>query len=119
MTGSSQIKKVGKNTYIGQDNSTIDEEKNEISCKLNIRKIGATGQNDSDIVVDGKWDFDFNLKAIESNKQIINKGTEKDGVKANIDSISKTSMSFIVNYSQVVPEELKKKWFGMSLEIED
>ena len=90
MTGSSQIKKVGENTYIGQDNSTIDEEKNEINCKLNIRKIGATGEHDSNIVVDGKWNFDFNLQAIESNKQIINKGTEKEGIKANIDSVSKT-----------------------------
>ena len=118
MSGSSQIKKVGESTYIGQNNMSIDGEKDEISCKLNIRKVEATGQNDSNIAVDGKWDFDFSLKAIESNKQIINKGTEKDGVKANIDSISKTSMSFIVNYSQVVPEELKKKWFDMSLEIE-
>ena len=118
MGGSSQIKRVGENTYIGQDNSTIDDEKDEVICKLNFREIVATGENESIEEVAGKWDFDFNLKALESKKQIINKGTEKNGVKANIDSISKTSMSFIVNYSQVVPEELKKKWFDMSLEIE-
>ena len=43
MSGSSEIKKVGENTYIGQDNSTIDEEKDEVTCKLNIREIEATG----------------------------------------------------------------------------
>ena len=43
MTGGSEIKKVDENTYIGQDNSTIHEEKDEVTCKLNIREIGATG----------------------------------------------------------------------------
>ena len=118
MTGSSQIEKVGENTYIGQNNMSIDGEKDEISCKLNIRKIEASGQNDSITVVDGKWDFDFNLKALESKKQIINKSTEKDGVKVNVDSISKTSMSFIVTYSQIVPKELNNKWISMDLDIE-
>lgn len=118
MTGGSEIRKVGDNTYIGQDDSTIHDEKDEVSCKLNISEILATGENDSDVKISGKWNFDFNLKAIPSEKQIINKGTEKDGIKANIDSITKTSMSFIVNYSQVVPDELKDKWFNMGLEIE-
>ena len=118
MTGSSETKKVAENTYIGQENRTIDEEKDEVSCKLSIREIMATEENYSDVKISGRWDFDFNLKAISSDKQIINKGTEKDGAKANIDSITKTSMSFIVNYSQVVPAELKKKWFDMDLDIE-
>lgn len=118
MTGSAITKKVAENTYIGQENRTIDEEKDEVSCKLIIREIMDTEENHSDVKISGKWDFDFNLKAISSDKQIINKGTEKDGVKANIDSITKTSMSFIVNYSQVVPNALKEKWFNMDLEIE-
>lgn len=118
MSGGSEIKKVNKKTYIGKDDYTIDNEKDEVSCKLNIREIKSTDQNTSNMEIKGQWDFDFNLKAIPGNKQIINKRTEKDGVKANIDNITKTSMSFIVNYSQVVPDELKKKWFNMSLEIE-
>ena len=43
---------------------------------------------------------------------------EKDGVKANIDSISKTSMSFSVTYSQIVHKELNDKWFSMDLYLE-
>lgn len=117
-SGVSEIKKVNINTYIGKDDYTIDDEKDKVTCKLNIREIKSTDQNTSNMEIKGEWDFDFNLKAIPGNKQIINKGTEKNGVKANIDSITKTSMSFIVNYSQVVPEELKEKWFYMSLEIE-
>jgi len=118
MSGGSVIKKVNTNTYIGKDDYTIDNEKDEVICKLNISKITPIEENVSNIEIEGNWDFDFSLKAIPGNKQIINKGTEKDGVKANIESITKTSMSFIINYSQVVPNELKKKWFGMSLEIE-
>ena len=118
MTGGSRIKKVSENTYIGQDNKTIHEEKNEVTCKLNFREIIPTGENDSHAEVSGKWDFDFNLKAIENNTQIVNKVTEKDGIKAIIDSISKTSMSFSIDYSQNVPKELYDNWFWMSLDIE-
>ena len=85
---------------------TIYEDKNEINCKLNITKIEPLKENGENIVVNGKWNFDINLKAIENKKQIINKETEKDGVKASIDSISKTQMSFVVNYSQRVPKEV-------------
>ncbi|WP_160689769.1 DUF4179 domain-containing protein [Clostridium sp. C2-6-12] len=118
MTGGAEVRKIDENTYIGKDDYSIDEDKDEVICQLNIREIIPTGQNDSNIEIKGQWDFDFDLKAIPGNKQLINKGTEKDGVKANIDSITKTSMSFIINYSQVVPDELRKKWFDMSLEIE-
>jgi hypothetical protein len=117
--GSSHIEKIGKNTYIGQYNiSNIEQGKDEISCKLNIRTIDVQGGKSGDFDLDGKWDFNIHLKAIESDKEIINKGIEKEGISVNIDSVSKTKMSFIINYSDRVPKELIDKWLFTPLNIE-
>ena len=117
--GSSHIEKVGENTYIGQYNiRNIDQGKDEISCKLNIRTIDVQGGESGYFHLDGKWDFNIHLKAIESEKAIINKGIEKEGISVNIDSVSKTKMSFIINYSDRVPKELIDKWLFTPLNIE-
>lgn len=117
--GSSHIEKVGENTYIGQYNiKNIEQGKDQINCKLNIRKIDVQGAKSGDFYLEGKWDFNIHLKAIESDKGIINKGIEKDGIGVNIDSISRTKMSFIINYSNRVPKELMDKWLLTTLNIE-
>jgi hypothetical protein len=119
ITGSSQVKRVSKNTYVGQDNFTIFDEKNEVNCELNIDNIRFNEKNDSSrTVISGQWDFNFNLKAIKNKKLIVNKSTEKEGVKAVIDSITKAPMSFTINYSQIVPKSVSDRWFSMSLDLE-
>ena len=112
--GCDQIKKVNENTYVAQDNITINEERKDISIELNFKGIKIDDFNE----VEGKWDFKINLKAVGSVNQFINKGTEKEGVKVNIDNISMTPMSFIVTYSQAVEKELNNKWSSMCLDIE-
>lgn len=116
-SGSSGTKKIDDNTYVGQDNMTMNEERKDISFELNFTNIGDMSSMGSK-EIKGNWDFKINLKALENKKQLVNKGTEKDGVKANIDSISKTPISFIITYSQIVPKGLKGKWFDMNLDIE-
>lgn len=118
LSGGSGIKKVGENTYIGQDNETLDKEMDELNFKLNIRNIANLTDTSNIKTIEGNWNFDINVKAIASNKKIIDKSTEKEGIKATIDSITKTKMSFIINYSYVQPKELREKWLDSGLEIE-
>ncbi|MDS0527619.1 DUF4179 domain-containing protein [Clostridium sp. SHJSY1] len=117
--GGSITEKVGENTYIGQDNNTINKEMDEVNFKINIREISdMTSKEGEDKSVKGNWDFELSLKAVESEKKIINKVTEKSGIKAFIDSITETEMSCIINYSQETPKEFDKKWFWQDLDIE-
>lgn len=117
--GGSHTEKVGANTYIGQFNiRNICKEQDGVSCKIDIRKLKVWKENDKSYEVKGVWDFNIDLKAVESKKEIINRGIEKEGINVNIDSISKTKMSFIIYYSDRVPRELIDKWFFTSLKIE-
>lgn len=117
--GGSITEKVGENTYIGQDNDTLNKEMDEVKFKINIREISdMAGKEGEDKSVKGNWDFELSLKAVEREKKIINKTTEKGGIKATIDSITDTGMAFIVNYSQETPKGLNNKWYFQSLELE-
>ena len=117
--GSSRTEKVAKNTHVGQYNiRNIGKGQDGLSCKIDISKIEVYKENDEEFEVNGVWDFNIDLKAIESKKEIINKGTEKEGINVNIDSISKTKMSFIIYYSDGVFKKLIDKWLFTSLNIE-
>jgi hypothetical protein len=116
--GSSGVKKVAKNTYVGQDTVTINEERKAISFELNFTDIGDMSSENSK-ETKGDWKFKINLKALNSVNQLINKTTEKDGVKLNIESISKTPVSFTLNYSQEVSKELQEKYFVVDIPIEE
>jgi len=114
MAGTSGAKKVNDNTYVGQDNYSIDEERKQISVKMNFKSIG----NLSDAKyknVKGNWNFDINLKALESAKQQVNKSIEKYGIKLDVNNISKTTMSFTINYTVSITKSVKEKWFSVSL----
>ena len=116
--GHSGVKKVADNTYVGQDTIDIDEERKAISFELNFRDIGDMGSQDSK-KVNGIWNFKINLKALDRVKQSINKKTEKNGVKLNIESISKTPVSFTLDYSQEISKELQEKYFMVEIPIEE
>jgi hypothetical protein len=106
------------NVYIGKSTYTIDADKlKEITCKLRFNEISFSESEDD--IIKGNWNFDFNLKAIENNKQIINKVFEQDDIKFSIDSITKTPVSFILNYSQYNLENFRKNWFDVTLGIAD
>ncbi|MDF2506098.1 DUF4179 domain-containing protein [Clostridium sp.] len=117
MTGTSGTKKVNDNTYVGQDNYSIDRERKQINAKLNFEGIGKFN-NGTEEKIKGNWKFDINLKAIESNKQYVNKEIEKDGIKVGIDNIAKTRMSVTINYTQSITEKIKEKWFSVSTDLE-
>ena len=120
LTGSSGTKRVDKNTYVGQDTYTIDEQREKINFQLKIKSIadGSNGEVKEANEAKGNWKFKISLSALQSIKQAVNKGTEKDGIKVNIDSISKTTATFSINFSQSITEKVKEKWFDVSTDLE-
>ncbi|MFD0621282.1 DUF4179 domain-containing protein [Paenibacillus sp. GCM10027629] len=117
---SDKITKVSPNNYVGLLTGTAFHRKESDTVELtwNIEGIRIP---DSKEQIKGNWNFALALKATESKTQLISRQVEHDGVAVNIDKISFTPMSFIVNYDQEVSEKVRSKWGGVdvSLEIKD
>ncbi|MBU3183308.1 DUF4179 domain-containing protein [Clostridium estertheticum] len=120
LTGSAGAQRVNKNTYVGQDTYTIDEQREKINFQLKIKRIsdGSNGEVKEANEATGNWKFKISLPALKSTKQAVNKGIEKEGIKINIDSISKTTATFSINFSQSITKEEKEKWFDVSTKLE-
>lgn len=118
LRGTSGVKKVSDNVYVGKDEYTLDDERKSIDFELNFTGIGDMS-SESNKTVEGNWNFKINIKALDSIKQPINKKLEQKGIKLNIESISKTPASFTLTYSQEVPKELLKKYFIVDTLMEE
>ncbi|MFT5871520.1 MAG: hypothetical protein ACI8WT_000440 [Clostridium sp.] len=120
LAGSSGTQRVDKNTYVGKDTYTIDEQREKINFQLKIKSIAdvSSGEAKEANEAKGNWKFKISLQALQSTKQAVNKGTENEGIKVNIDAISKTSATFSINYSQSITEKVKEKWFSVSTDLE-
>ena len=108
LTGSEKIEKVAEGTYIGQANYSIFEELDEVKCKLKIEDI-LVGESNSKEKIKGKWFFTFKLDALDRSIKTINKTVEKDGFKLTIDKLNKTPMSFVIEYTQQVPNDYRNE----------
>ncbi|WP_026885644.1 DUF4179 domain-containing protein [Clostridium beijerinckii] len=116
--GSSGVKRVAENTYVGEETITINEERKAINFELNFTDIGDMSFENSK-EIKGNWKFKINLQALDNIKQMVNKTTEKNGAQLNIESISKTPVSFTLNYSQKISKELQDKYFVADIPIEE
>ncbi len=119
--GGSGVKRVYDNTYVGEQTISIDEEREAISFGLNFTDI-RSGSLENSKLIKGHWKFKINLKAIGNVKHVLNKETEKDGVKLIINDISKTPVSFTLNCTQTISKEIRDKYFMVenpTLEVKD
>ncbi|MED4402647.1 DUF4179 domain-containing protein [Metabacillus fastidiosus] len=120
-SGSSIIKKVGENKYVGLLTATqMIEESDEVNVNWSIGEVN-TDPEMKEETIKGNWDFSFYLKAAERNNLPIHKSTEENGVKVSIGKIMFTPMSFTVDYSQDVSKGGRKNWdvVNVDLEIKD
>lgn len=121
-TGSSQVVKVDKNTYVGQDNLTIsnfvDSPRDSVHIQLNIKKLTSSDKdfkNTKDIK--GHWKFDITLDAIKGNTQVINQSVQKEGATATIKELNITPMSMSIIYLQKISKDILDKWDSAYLDI--
>ncbi|MGN7385905.1 DUF4179 domain-containing protein [Sporosarcina sp. SAFN-015] len=116
-SGSDQITKVGEHQYVGLITGSRLDEKDldtvRVKWKVDSISIDGTGEK-----VKGNWNFSLSLQASENEVQLVDQGTEKNGVTVSVDKITVTPMSFIVYYDQLVSKEVLDKWHGIDVEIE-
>jgi len=114
--GSDQITKVGKNQYVGMiTGSRLDEKDlDAVKVKWKVDSISIDGTEEK---VKGNWNFSLSLQASDNEVQLVDQGTEQNGVTVSVDKITVTPMSFIVYYDQLVSKEVLDKWHGIDVEI--
>ncbi len=121
-TGNSNVVKVAKNTYVGQDNLTIsnfvDSPRDSVHLQLNIKKLISS---DKDFLyekdIKGHWKFDITLDAIKGNTQVINQSVQKEGATATIKELNISPMSMSMIYSQKISKDILDKWDSAYLDI--
>lgn len=102
--GGSQIKKVSPQIYVGQSSRTLNNEMENIECKLKFSELcyrQNVGEGEFK-TVKGNWSFNFNLEALPTDRLTVNKSTIKNGIKINIESIVNTPISSIVVYTSEI-----------------
>ena len=116
LTGGNHVEKIAEGTYIGQANYTIEGELEQVTCEITIESIRILGTEEKE-KIEGSWPFAFQLEAVESEEVIVNKSVEKEGFTITIDKIKKTPMSFIMEYSQQVPEAYQDRLQDVNTEF--
>ena len=115
--GSGKTTKIDKNKYVGI--ITISNFENKKLDVANIDwNIDTILNPDNKTEIKGDWNFSFSLNAVASNTQISDSSSEKNGVKVNIEKISVTPMSFIIDYSQKVSQLVTETWDGVLVDLE-
>jgi Family of unknown function (DUF5643)/Domain of unknown function (DUF4179) len=115
--GSGKTTKINKNKYVGFITISNYEDK-----KLDVANIewniDTILNPDNKTEIKGDWNFSFSLNAVASNTQISDSSSERNGVKVNIEKISVTPMSFIIDYSQKVSQLVTDTWDGVLVDLE-
>ena len=116
-SGSDHISKVGEHQYVGLITGSRLDEKDLDTVKVKW-KVDSISVGGTDEKIKGHWNFSLSLQASDNEVQLVDQGTEQDGVNVTIDKITVTPMSFIVYYDQLVSKEVLDKWHGVDVEIE-
>ena len=116
-SGSDHISKVGEHQYVGLITGSRLDEKDLDTVKVKW-KIDSISVGGTDEKIKGHWNFSLSLQTSDNEVQLVDQGTEQDGVNVTIDKITVTPMSFIVYYDQLISKEVLDKWHGIDVEIE-
>lgn len=116
-SGSDQLSKVGENQYVGMITGSRLDERDLDAVKVRW-KVGSISIDGTEEEIKGNWNFSLSLQASDNEVQLVDQGSQQDGVTVSVDKITVTPMSFIVYYDQLVSKEVLDKWHGVDVEIE-
>ncbi len=117
MTGGSTVKKVGENTYVGQENYSLHETYEEVQCKWTIKEL-VMRKGEKEESIKGNWQFDFKLKAVEGERQELTQSVERENFKVKLEALYQTPISFRIEYRQEVPEAYRTEWDDVTTSIQ-
>lgn len=115
--GSSQVTKVGEKKYVGMTTMSGNSSKRLDVANVwwNMEEIELDYKGNS---IKGNWNFALSLKAMESKEVKVNRVSENELIKVNIDKMEVTPMSFIVFFNQEESKVLRSIWDSADVELE-
>lgn len=115
--GSSNVTKVGEGKYVGM--TTMSGHGSERLDVANVWwDIEAIELDYEGKAIKGNWNFALSLKAMDSKELKVNKVSENELIKINIDKMEVTPMSYIVFFNQEESKALRNIWDSADVELE-
>lgn len=112
-----KVKKIGENKYVGitTGNLSTDELLNSGSFIFTIKNITSeTAQTTKK----GDWQFAFDLDATNNHIQLVNQKAKNEGLTFQLNQITYTPMSFLIEFDEIITIEVKDKWDFVMTDIE-
>ncbi|RDW15150.1 DUF4179 domain-containing protein [Oceanobacillus chungangensis] len=119
LTGSENISRIEEGKYISvmETEHYYSNDLDEVDVNWNIESV-STEANNNGTVYDGNWNFQFKVKAVETQYVALNETIEKGGMTFTADNIAITPMSFILSYQHVATYDIINNWDNQFVEVE-
>ncbi|MEO4053136.1 DUF4179 domain-containing protein [Solibacillus sp. CAU 1738] len=115
--GTHEIFRIDENKYVGKATTSSKEKHSTIDVDWKLDYIIPDLTKDRERIK-GDWKFNFQVKKADITVQKINQDKEMDGISVNIENLTITPTSFLINYKQVVSKEIIKDWDMADVDIE-
>lgn len=115
--GDHEIFRIGENKYVGKATAISKEEYSSINVEWKVNYILPSLTTDRERII-GDWNFNFQLNKADITVQNINQSNEQDGITINLEKLTITPMSFLINFKQVISKEIRKDWDSAHVDLE-
>ncbi|PFS15943.1 anti-sigma factor [Bacillus cereus] len=115
-SGSGKMTKVTEKKYVGMVTTTHHDsnKKDKVNFRWNIEGIEMPDRKKS---IQGNWNFALTVKSMDSKERTIGGSSEKEGIKANMEKVAMSPVSFILYYNQEVSKGARKEWDSVDVEL--
>lgn len=117
--GSQQMSKIEEGKYISvlAMEPFPSYDRDEIDVNWKIASI-STEPNSQGTVFEGSWEFEFNVKAVETETVVIDETIDEKGITFTAEKITFTPMSFILNFQYISDGEIRRDWDSRHVWVE-
>jgi len=115
--GTHEVSRINKNKYVGKATTFAEEKYSSIDVDWKLDYILSDLTTDKERMT-GDWHFSFHLDKANIVVHNIQQHNEQDGISINIENITFTPTSFLINYEQSVSKEILNDWDMADVDIE-
>jgi len=115
--GTHEVSRIDKNKYVGQATTFAEEKYSSIDVDWKLDYILSDLTTDKERMK-GDWHFSLHLDKANIVVQNIQQHNEQNGISINIENITFTPTSLLINYEQSISKEILNDWDMADVDIE-
>jgi len=108
--GSSKFTRISDTRYVGISTFTPRFKNDIYPNTVQVTWKPTAFENYNGFEVEGDWSFAFSLDRIEGDVQLVNETVQQNEVRFTLQSVEFTDVSTVIDYEQVVSDELLEQW---------